>query len=105
MTHSQERRRDPRTVISVMSDVLVPSGRSGNLKYLASAIIVDISHSGLALLMDLPPSGYNALYINNYYFEVKTEIRNITRVNDAGFRVGVEFTSELLWKPQCTKLR
>ena len=70
-----------------------------NLKYLASAIIVDISDSVLALLMDVSPKGHKSLYVKSYYFEVKAEIRNITPL-DSGFRVGVEFTGELQWKAE-----
>jgi PilZ domain len=99
MTHGQERRRDPRTVTSVMSGVYVGSGRMGHLRYLGPAIVIDISESGLALQMDLSPERHNLLYVKNYYFEVEAEIRSITPV-EAGVRIGCQFRSELQWKPE-----
>ena len=94
--HEQERRRDPRTVTSVMSEVFIHSGRSGQLRYLAPAIIIDISDSGLALAMDRAPDGCKILHVRNYYFQVELEIRNTTLL-DVGVRVGGEFTGELQW--------
>jgi hypothetical protein len=91
-----ERRRDPRTVTSVMSEVFTPLGRTGQLRYLAPAIILDISDSGLALAMDRAPVGCKTLRVRNYYFEVDVEIRNTTPL-EVGFRVGGEFTGDLQW--------
>jgi hypothetical protein len=94
--YEQERRRDPRTVTSVMSEVFIPLGRSGKLRYLAPAIVIDISDSGLALAMDRAPDGYKTLHVRNYYFQVEVEIRN-TRPLAVGVRVGGEFTGKLQW--------
>jgi hypothetical protein len=58
-TKDPERRRDPRTVTSVMSEVFVASGKSGQLRYFAPAILVDVSESGLALMMDIAPEGHH----------------------------------------------
>lgn len=81
-----------------MSGVYVSSGGLGHLRYLASAIVIDISDSGLALQMDLSPECHGVLYVKNYYFEVEVEIRSTTPL-EAGVRVGCKFTSELQWKP------
>ena len=94
--YEHERRRDPRTVTSVMSEVFIPSDRSGQLRYLAPAIVLDISESGLALAMDRAPDGCKILHVRNYYFQVEVEIRNTTRL-DVGVRVGGQFTGELQW--------
>lgn len=91
-----ERRRDPRTVCSVLSEVLVNS--NGHLKYLAPAILADISSSGLSLVMDVAPRGISRMLVRNAYFEVDVYVRNITATN-AGFRVGCEFLRPLEWLP------
>jgi hypothetical protein len=94
--YKQERRRDPRTVMTAMSEVFVAAGKLGHLRYLGPAIVVDISDSGMALVMDFLPDGYNILHVRNYYFHVEIEIRNATPV-EGGIRLGAEFTSKLEW--------
>jgi hypothetical protein len=92
-----ERRRDPRTVCSVLSEILVFSP-DGHLKYFAPAIVADISASGLSLNMDLAPTGANKLRVRNSYFEADVYVRN--RIDTgAGFRIGCEFLRPLEWLP------
>lgn len=96
-----ERRRDPRTVCSVMSEVFVTSTR-GNLRFFAPAIVADISNSGLALVMDVPPKGHTRLTVRNTYFHADMYIRNTTAL-ECGVRVGCEFVDRLEWQPERVK--
>jgi hypothetical protein len=95
---STERRRDPRSVCSVMSEVFVRS-TNGYMRYLAPAILADISASGLALVMDFAPTGHQTLHIRNSYFHADVYIR-ITVPQDRGVRVGCELVSRLEWQPE-----
>lgn len=95
---STERRRDPRSVCSVMSEVLVISP-SGHAKYFAPAILADISASGLSLIMDTVPRGANKLKVRNTYFEVDVYIRH-TNATDAGFCIGCELSHSIEWLPE-----
>jgi hypothetical protein len=96
-----DRRRDPRTVCSVLSEVLVRSS-TGDLRFFASAIVADISSSGLGLLMDLPPNGHARLYVRNTYFHADLYVRNTVRL-ECGVRVGCEFVHRLEWEPERVK--
>jgi hypothetical protein len=93
-----ERRRDPRTICSVMSEVFVTS-TNGALRYFAPAIVADISNSGLALMMDVAPKGHTKLTVRNTYFHAEMYIRNMTSL-DCGVRVGCEFVNRLEWEPE-----
>src|SRR3954447_25719840 len=97
MNTLHERRRDPRAVCSVMSEILVVSP-GGRLRYLAPAIVADISASGLALVMDAVPRGVTKLRVRNTYFEADVFVRN-TMPTDNGFRIGCELLRPLEWVP------
>ena len=85
-------------VCSVMSEVFVTS-RNGQLRYFAPAIVADISHSGLALMMDVPPKGHATITVRNTYFHAVMYIRNTTTL-ECGVRIGCEFVHRLEWQPQ-----
>src|SRR4051794_18751777 len=97
----RERRRDPRSVCSVMSEVLVSSS-TGALRFFASAIVVDISSSGLALLMDVAPKGHSRLHVRNTYFHADMYVRNTARL-ESGVRIGCEYVHRLEWEPERVK--
>jgi hypothetical protein len=82
-----------------MSEVFVASGKSGQLRYFAPAILVDVSESGLALMMDIAPEGHHIIHVRNKYFDAAVVIRNVTRL-EVGVRIGGEFTKTLQWKPE-----
>ena len=84
-----------------MSEVLVRSS-SGVLRFFASAIVADISSSGLALLMDVPPNGHSMLHVRNTYFHAELYVRNTVRL-ECGVRVGCEFVHRLEWEPERVK--
>lgn len=70
------------------------SSLNGSPRFFAPAIVSDISASGLALLMDMPPSGHSRLHVRNTYFHAEMYIRSIVRLQ-SGVRVGCEFVHRL----------
>ena len=87
-------RRHPRRICSVLSQVFVLTGDSR--RYVGSGLVLDISESGLALMMDQPPAADGEVFIKNSYFDVQAEIRN-RRVENDCTRLGLEFTSAVNW--------
>ena len=89
-----ERRRHTRKVCSVLSEVFAITGDSR--RYIGPGVVLDISESGLALVMDFAPASDLSLLITNAYFEVRAKLRSCT-TNTDGIRLGLEFTSAITW--------
>ena len=63
---------------------------------------LDISSSGLALLMDICPTDDSRLHVRNTYLHADMYVRNMVRL-DCGVRVGCEFVHRLEWEPERVK--
>jgi hypothetical protein len=87
-----ERRRHTREVCSVLSEVFAITGDSR--RYIGPGVVLDVSESGLALVMDFAPAPDLPLLITNAYFEVRAKLRSCTTNRD-GMRLGLEFTSPI----------
>ena len=94
-TSTAERRADLRQACSVLTDILLLSHEG--TRFFGHGIITDISPSGAAVLMDTNPPA-DVLVFRNSYFEARCEVRNRVRLPDHGHRIGVQFSSEVVWK-------
>jgi signal transduction histidine kinase len=90
---TEEQRRSLRRVCPVLSQVFA-CGASH--RYLGPGIVLDLSDSGISLMVDQPPAADIPLFIKNIYFNVQATIRNRVPTKD-GTRLGLEFTSPIDW--------
>lgn len=87
-------RRHLSRICPVLSEVFKLTGDSR--RYVGSGVVLDISESGLALVMDQPPAADGGVFIKNTYFDVQAEIRN-GRIENGCTRLDLEFTSAVNW--------